>query len=503
MGKRSKSKKKASGASPSASQKSSSSRLPGEDAPSSPLVTPESSAPPAIVPADAPVTGLTTDLEPGEIQPEISPEIPTHDAEECALRVAASDPSRISTDLKNTSVENASHNNTAKFTEVTDPAKSTNPNSPKGENWANLFKGNSKTLAQKGESYILPSGEVCVKIPNSIIEKHQKSWDSFIIGQFYSDSPPQGLIHTIVNGIWSKQFRDITVSKMKGNAFLFRIPNAQTRRRVISQRLWQIEGQTMFVADWVSGVIPSKPELSSAPIWLELRKVPLQFFNDDGLGRIAGAVGEPKALHPSTANKTNLEVAKVLTLIDPRKPLPEAVNVQFDSGDIMRILVSSPWMSPVCSFCKEIGHSVRRCASAPIFCSTCKSAAHSTSNCTRVKPKPGAKKTKRGSRSRSVSRSKRKQLPEGTILKAAGSVGQVNLNTPLQKWVKKKPIPDTLGTKSSGTATGNSSGVSAAEPDSSDVESSGSDSEEVEEDNDPELDYEFATVLSQRQRKSE
>ncbi|CAA7026591.1 unnamed protein product [Microthlaspi erraticum] len=105
--------------------------------------------------------------------------------------------------------------------------------------------------------------------------------------------------------------------------------------------------------------------------------------NDDGLG---SAVGEAKALHPSTANKTNLEVAKVLTLIDPRKPWPEAVNVQFDSGDIMRILVSSPWMPPVCSFCKEIGHSVRRCASALVSCTSCKSTAHSTANCTRVKP---------------------------------------------------------------------------------------------------------------------
>lgn len=100
----------------------------------------------------------------------------------------------------------------------------------------------------------------------------------------------------------------------------------------------------MFVANWLPGVGPEKPELTSAPIWLELRDIPLQFFNEDGLERIAGLVGEPKVLHPSTANKSNLEVAKVFTLTDPRKPLPEAVNVQFQSGEIKRIRVSSPWM---------------------------------------------------------------------------------------------------------------------------------------------------------------
>ena len=97
----------------------------------------------------------------------------------------------------------------------------------------------------------------------------------------------------------------------------------------------------MSVAKWEPGIVPVKHELTFAPIWLGLRIVPLQFFNEDSLERIAVLVGDPKVLHPATINKTNLEVAKVLTLIDPRKPLPEAVNMQFDSGEIKRIIVSS------------------------------------------------------------------------------------------------------------------------------------------------------------------
>lgn len=74
--------------------------------------------------------------------------------------------------------------------------------------------------------------------------------------------------------------RDVAVSKMEGNAFLFRIPNSFTRNKVLNQRLWQIEGQTMFVAKWEPGVILSKHELSSAPIWLELKNVFFQFFSE-------------------------------------------------------------------------------------------------------------------------------------------------------------------------------------------------------------------------------
>ena len=149
-----------------------------------------------------------------------------------------------------------------------------------------------------------------------MIEKHKKSWDCFVLVQFYHGPPSQGTIYKIVNGIWSKNYRDITVSKMEGFAFLFRIPNASTRNKVIKQCLWQIEGQTMFVDKWEPGVIPTKLVLTSAPIWLELRNVPLQFFNEDGLERIAGLVGHPKYIHLNTANKTVLDVAKVFTVID-------------------------------------------------------------------------------------------------------------------------------------------------------------------------------------------
>lgn len=68
-----------------------------------------------------------------------------------------------------------------------------------------------------------------------------------------------------------------------------------------------------------------RPALTAAPIWLELRNVPFQFFNEDSLEHITGLVGDRKYLHLATENKINLEVlevAKVLTIIDPRQPLP-------------------------------------------------------------------------------------------------------------------------------------------------------------------------------------
>lgn len=136
---------------------------------------------------------------------------------------------------------------------------------------------------------------------------------------------------------------------MEGFDYLFRVPNATTRKRILAQLLWQLEGQTMFVAKWEPGLVPMKLELTSAPIWVELRNVPFLYFTPEGFEHIAGLFGHPLYLHPATANMTN--PAKVFTIITHEKPLPEGVDVRFESGEIQRVVVSSPLMPSVCSHC--------------------------------------------------------------------------------------------------------------------------------------------------------
>lgn len=240
-------------------------------------------------------------------------------------------------------------------------------------------------MVKKGKPFILDSGELCVQIPNDVITRNHKRWESFIIGQFHGNLPSHGALHAIFNGIWRNRSRDITVSKLGPRSVLIRIPCPATRKRVLGQGIWHIEGQSMFVADWEPGLSPTMPELTSVPVWLEFRGVPPHFFSEEGFEHVAGMLGHPLYCHPSTVNMTNMEVGKVFTIIDPSKPLPEAVNVQFDNGAIHRVEVSCPWLPPICAHCQQIGHSIRRCPTAPVTCAPCNSSAHPLELCPRAK----------------------------------------------------------------------------------------------------------------------
>lgn len=240
-------------------------------------------------------------------------------------------------------------------------------------------------MAKKGDVFLLESGEICVTIPNTVIERNHHRWAEFFIAQFCWKAPSPGALHVITKGIWSSKLRNITVSKLSDKAFLIRIPCPETRKRVLSQGMWHIEKQSMFIAKWEPRPQPEVPALTSTPVWLDFRNVPPQFYSEEGLEHIARLVGGPLFLHPNTASMTNLEVARVFTIVDPSKALPEAVNVRFESGHIQRVEVSSPWLPPTCEFYKKVGHSIKRCPSAQITCTECNSTGHETKSCPRAK----------------------------------------------------------------------------------------------------------------------
>ncbi|XP_009151510.2 uncharacterized protein LOC103874832 [Brassica rapa] len=279
--------------------------------------------------------------------------------------------------------------------------------------------------------------------------------------------------------------------------------------------MWHIDNQSMFVAKWKPGLQPAIPELTSAQVWLDFHNVPPQFYSEEGLEHIAGALGDPLFLHPATSNMTNLEVARVFTIIDPTRPLPEAVNVRFESGHTERIEVSSPWLPPTCEHCKEVGHSIKNCLTAPITCLTCQSSGHKQEQCPKGKnteaPTGGkVKKKKKKSKTR-VSKA-----AEETILTETVEEGNLVIDIGLDKIPQEEPPREEPTVETEGNVT--PAGVQGSDSDSkisTDSEPEGSSSAEEntdesgsEEDNEvsdssSSDESSFSTVTSKRTKKQQ
>ncbi|XP_048612801.1 proline-rich receptor-like protein kinase PERK14 [Brassica napus] len=67
-----------------------------------------------------------------------------------------------------------------------------------------------------------------------------------------------------------------------------------------------------------------------------------------------------------TKNLVSLTLSHVKVAVNLTKPLPSVVEFVRQSGEVVEVQVSYPWVPPTCSVCKELGHVSRNCLQAPL-----------------------------------------------------------------------------------------------------------------------------------------
>ncbi|CAN6983612.1 unnamed protein product [Brassica oleracea var. botrytis] len=147
---------------------------------------------------------------------------------------------------------------------------------------------------------------------------------------------------------------------------IVRITSEYLRNKILEKSIWYV-GDTMFhTALWSSTTSAQPPAMDSIKIWAHLTGVPLDLRHREGLSLVAGLVGDPKETDAFTLNLVSLSLSHVKVEVDLTKPLPSVVEFERQSGEVVEVLVSYPWLPPTCSHCKELGHIARNCLKLPV-----------------------------------------------------------------------------------------------------------------------------------------
>ncbi|KAF8085954.1 hypothetical protein N665_0641s0011 [Sinapis alba] len=117
----------------------------------------------------------------------------------------------------------------------------------------------------------------------------------------------------------------------------------------------------MFYAfQWGTGT-PNSFHLKLVPLWVHLWDVPLNLRSLEGLGWVAGELGNPKETDEYTINLVSLVLSHVKVEMDLTKPLPRTIKLLRHNGQVVIVEVDYPWVPPTCSNCSELGHIRRNC----------------------------------------------------------------------------------------------------------------------------------------------
>lgn len=218
-----------------------------------------------------------------------------------------------------------------------------------------------KSLSRLAPVTISASGRPRVLIPDSVFEKGAEIHKDFIICYYNGKAPPYNQIQSVFNHLWGKGKKLEIHNNPLNRTTIVRIQSAYLRQKILEKCIWYV-GDTMFHTEqWSSSITRSSPPLKAIKIWAHLTGVPLDLRYQKGLSLVAGLIGEPKETDAFTLNMVSLTVSHVKVEVDLTKALPSVVEFERQSGEVVEVSVSYPWVPPTCSHCKEMGHIVRNC----------------------------------------------------------------------------------------------------------------------------------------------
>ncbi|KAF8109318.1 hypothetical protein N665_0098s0046 [Sinapis alba] len=218
-----------------------------------------------------------------------------------------------------------------------------------------------KSLRRLAPITIGESGRPRVLIPDAVFKKGEELHKDFIICYYNGKAPPFNQIQSVFNHMWGKGKKLEIHNNPLNRSTIVRISSDYLREKILDKCIWYV-GDTMFhTALWSSAHSSVTPPLSSIKIWAHLHDVPIDLRHEEGLSLIAGLVGDPKETDDFTKNLVSLTLAHVKVEVDLTKPLPSIVEFERESGDVVEVIVTYPWVPPTCSHCHELGHIVRNC----------------------------------------------------------------------------------------------------------------------------------------------
>ena len=227
--------------------------------------------------------------------------------------------------------------------------------------WVSVAK-DRKALTKYEVEVTSRDGKNKVVIPDDILSESTPLWEDFVVGKFLDIAPHIAKVHMVVNKIWSygDTSSKVEVYDVNAKTMRFKIANQKAREKVIKRGMWNIAGVPMVVKKWTPKAEEDKQEEEAIPMWVHLRKIPLNMFSWEALSFMTSTVDFPVRLHPETMSCSNFEEAKVFVNVDVLKTLPKEIDFTM-GGKEFTAEFYYPWLPSRCNLCEKRGHTDKVC----------------------------------------------------------------------------------------------------------------------------------------------
>lgn len=123
---------------------------------------------------------------------------------------------------------------------------------------------------------------------------------------------------------------------------------------------WYVGGFNLILKQWTRMMKLTKEKVTKVPVWIRLFNVPLEYWDKDGLSRIASAVGVPLFMDQLTEECSRVAFARICVEIEASSNLPAMFNVSCGGISVV-VRVEYQGIPAKCDHCLVFGHKTSNC----------------------------------------------------------------------------------------------------------------------------------------------
>ncbi|XP_028066232.1 uncharacterized protein LOC114269176 [Camellia sinensis] len=95
-----------------------------------------------------------------------------------------------------------------------------------------------------------------------------------------------------------------------GEGFMFFFENSDSCSKVLEGGPWYIGNQLLILKKWKRMMRLTKEQVSQIPVWVKLFNVPMEYWDDEGLSRIASKIGVPLFMDHLSSSGNRISFAR-------------------------------------------------------------------------------------------------------------------------------------------------------------------------------------------------
>lgn len=123
--------------------------------------------------------------------------------------------------------------------------------------------------------------------------------------------------------------------------------------------LWICDDWSMVMDRWVEN--PPLNYLKTAPVWVRIHKIPVNYFTLNTIRAVAAAIRQVKEIAYDLEKPLLQKFVRVLVILDLTQPIHDTKAVNLPNGSVAIVDVEYERIQKKCFHCLRLIHEKQRC----------------------------------------------------------------------------------------------------------------------------------------------